>query len=68
MTKQGRLLAKAGKLANLGLTVGGILALLVFLNFFYHYSLTGERAFVRPVDVGLYYVLPLGIAILFLLH
>ena len=52
----------AARVANLGLACGSALALLVFVYFFYWYSVTGERQFSSPFYVGFYYVLPLTLA------
>jgi hypothetical protein len=57
-----RLLAFAARLANVGLVCGGALALLAFVYFFYWYSMTGQRQFISPVYVVVYYVLPLTLA------
>jgi hypothetical protein len=48
--------------ANVGLVCGGALALLVFVSFFYWYSMTGQRQFSSPYHVVFYYVLPLILA------
>ncbi len=53
----------AARVANVGLACGGALALLVFVNFFYWYSVTGQRQFSSPFYVVLYYVLPLTLAV-----
>jgi hypothetical protein len=52
----------AARVANVGLACGSALALLVFVNFFYWYSVTGERQFSSPFYLVLYYVLPLTVA------
>lgn len=52
----------AARVANIGLTCGSASALLVFLNFFYWYSVTGQREFTSPFYVVVYYVLPLALA------
>ena len=57
-----RLLAMAARVANVGLACGSALALLVFVNFFYWYSVTGQRQFSSPFYLVLYYVLPLTVA------
>jgi GDSL-like lipase/acylhydrolase family protein len=57
-----RLLAMAARVANVGLACGGALALLVFVYFFYWYSVTGQRQFSSPFYVVFYYVLPLTLA------
>ena len=51
-----------GRVADAGLVCGSALALLVFVNFFYLYSVTGQRQFASPSYVVLYYVLPLTTA------
>jgi hypothetical protein len=53
----------AARVASVGLACGGALALLVFVNFFYWYSVTGQRQFTSPFYVVLYYVLPLTLAV-----
>ena len=52
----------AARVANVGLACGSALALLVFVNFFYWYSVTGQRQFTSSFYVVLYYVLPLTMA------
>ena len=66
MTTEDQFLTKGAKLVNIGLTLGSALGMLTFLNFFYRYSWTRERQFSRAIDVALYYVLPLGIALVLL--
>jgi hypothetical protein len=55
-------LAKATKVANIGLVAGAVLSLLLFAYFFYSYTLTGQRQFVSWRFAVLYYTLPLAIA------
>lgn len=66
MTRQDEFLETAAKLANFALATGGVLALAIFLDFFYYYSWTGQRQFVGPLSVALYYFCPLTLAILLL--
>jgi hypothetical protein len=56
-------MASATKLANLGLATGGGLSLLVFVNFFYRYSWTGERQFSNSLFMILYYGVPFSLAV-----
>ena len=57
-----RLLAMAARVADVGLACGGVLSLLVFVNFFYSYSVTGQSQFISSFYIVLYYVLPLTLA------
>ena len=52
----------AARVASIGLACGGALALLVFVYFFYWYSVTGQRQFSSPFYAVFYYVLPLTLA------
>jgi hypothetical protein len=64
LTKRDEFLATAAKVADVGLMMGGLLALFVFLNFFYQYALTGQRQFSSSLYVIFYYVCPLALAAL----
>lgn len=55
-------LAKAARVASIGLVAGAVLSLSVFAYFFYSYTLTGQRQFVSWRFEVLYYVLPLAVA------
>lgn len=64
LTRRDEFLAQAARIADIGLVVGGGLALLLFGYYFYHYSLTGERRFDSPLSMTLSYGVPLGVAVL----
>jgi len=53
-------------LLSLSFSVGSAFAFLVFLNFFYRYTWTGQNQFTRAIDYVLYYGFPLVVAVLFL--
>ena len=64
MTKRDEFLAVAAKLAGIGLALGGVLVLYVFASFFYEYTWTGQRQFISPLYIAMYYGGPLILAVL----
>lgn len=58
-----RFLAAAGRVASLGLALGGALALLALAYFAYSYGITRDRQFTDPAFVLLYYGAPMVVAV-----
>ena len=56
-SRQEEPIARAGKVADVGLAIGGALALLVFLRFVY-LNWIGQRHFTTPFNVVVYFGLP----------
>jgi hypothetical protein len=64
MTKRKEFSARATRIANIILAGGGVLWIFVFLYFLYHYGWLKDRRFTDSSGVVLYYLLPVGLAIL----
>jgi len=64
ITERENSLARAGRLADVGLAMSGGAALLVFVRFAYD-GLSGQRQFRSWIEIGLYYVLPAVVTLLF---
>ena len=58
MIKQEQFLASAAKVANIILTAGGVLSLLVLLRLLYQYGWTGEKEFASSMGVAVYCIIP----------
>jgi hypothetical protein len=62
MTERQEFLARAGRIASVGLALAGTLVLVVFLRFLYH-GLSGQRRFSSWAEICVYYLLPAAAAI-----
>jgi hypothetical protein len=64
MIKQEQFLASAAKAANIILTAGGVLSLLVLLRLLYQYGWTGEKEFATSTGVVVYCIIPAVVGVL----
>jgi hypothetical protein len=67
MTKSGKIIATATRVANIALLIGAGVAVLTFFYFFYHYTLVGDREFISAAYMFVYYGVPLVLASFLLL-
>ena len=64
MIRQEQFLVSAGKAANIILTAGGVLSLLVLIRLLYQYGWTGEKAFATSTGVVVYLIIPVVVGAL----